>query len=236
MVMDTKDKGLQPIGTQSIVDITIQRIVDAIRDGKYELGQKLPNEYELISELQISRNSLREAMRVLSTIGIVEIKRGDGTYVCSEIKPSIVDNMIYGLVFDASSKTELVELRQSLDEIVLKLAIDKATDEDIEGLKKCIITMENSFKDGRLQAAAAADYDFHIRMVEASKNKFLERIVKGVYQLFRHSILKSVSTDEEHAHAVDYHTQILNTLINRDKTKVPDVIAMTLENWRHYVK
>lgn len=231
-----KDTGLQPIGTQSIVDITIKRIIDAIRDGKYQLGQKLPNEYELISELQISRNSLREAMRVLSTVGVVEIKRGDGTYVCSEIKPSVIDNMIYGLVFDASTSTELIELRQSLDEIMLKLAIDKATDADIQILKNCIQKMEEGFKSGDLNAAAAADYEFHIKMVEAAQNKFLDRIVKGVYQLFKHSILESVSTDEEFAHAVEYHTQILNVLIARDKSKVCDVIAMTLENWRHYVK
>lgn len=234
--MGINEKGLAPIGTQSIVDITIERIINAVRDGKYKLGQKLPNEYELISELQISRNSLREAMRVLSTVGVVEIKRGDGTYVCSEIKPTVIDNMIYGLVFDASSTTELVELRQSLDEIMLKLAIDKATDEDIALLQESIELMKVSFAEGDLDKAAAADYQFHIQMVEASKNKFLDRIVKGVYQMFKHSILESVSTEEDFAHAVDYHTHILEVLTNRDKSKVSDVIAMTLQDWQHYIK
>lgn len=236
MTKAVKDKSLTPVGSQSVVEMTISSIIDAISDGTYKAGQKLPNEYELISELQISRNSLREAMRVLSTVGVVEIKRGDGTYVCSQLNPSLIDNMIYGLVFDASSTDELIELRQSLDEIVLKLAIDKADDDDIKGLQQCIDEMASKFKEGDLAQAAKADYNFHIKLVDAAKNTFLSRIVKGVYRLFIHSIQESISTEEEFAKAVKYHKQLLSLVENRDKGKVTDVVAVTLESWQYHVK
>lgn len=232
----TKDKTLTPVGGQSVVDRAIQSIVDAISDGTYQIGSKLPNEYELIDELKISRNSLREAMRVLSTVGVVEIRRGDGTYVSDQVNPGLIDNMIYGLVFDASSTEELIELRQSFDEIMLKLAILKADDVDVRAMGTCIKNMEESFRKGDLEAAAAADYDFHIQMVESTKNKFLIRIVKGVYRLFRHSILESITTEEVLSHVVDYHNQLLDLIVNKDQESVRDVVAVTLETWQNHVK
>jgi len=232
----TNDKTLTPVGGKSVVDRAIQSIVDAISDGTYQIGSKLPNEYELIDELKISRNSLREAMRVLSTVGVVEIRRGDGTYVSDQANPGLIDNMIYGLVFDASSSEELIELRQSLDEIMLKLAICKADDVDVRAMGSCIKNMEESFRKGDLEAAAAADYDFHIQMVASTKNKFLIRIVKGVYRLFRHSILESITTEEVLSHVVDYHNQLLNLIVNKDQESVTDVVAVTLETWQNHVK
>jgi GntR family transcriptional repressor for pyruvate dehydrogenase complex len=236
MAKAEQDKFLTPVGGQSVVEMTISSIIDAIADGTYKSGQKLPNEYELISELQISRNSLREAMRVLSTVGVVEIKRGDGTYVCNQVNPSIIDNLIYGMVFDASSTEELIELRQSLDEVVLKLAIEKAEDEDIEELQKLIDKMQTECKLGNLEEAAKADYDFHIKLVDISSNTFLTRIVKGVYRLFIRSIQENISTEEEFASAVLYHKQLLNLVINRDKEKISDVVAASLESWQYHIK
>lgn len=235
--MTKTDKGmLAPVNNQSVVDLAITRITDAISNGTYKMGQKLPNEYTLISELQISRNSLREAMRVLSTVGVIEIKRGDGTYVCDQINPSVFDSMIYGLVFDASSSKELVELRQSLDEIMIKLAMEKANEKDIADLKGFIESMEKNFKEGNLPEAAAADYNFHIRMLEICDNKLISRIIKGVYQFFRHSIHVNIETEEKFAHAAEYHRELLNLIITKDTCRVSEVVGKSLESWRHNVK
>ena len=227
---------LKPVGGESVVDKTIRRIIEAISDGRYEVGQKLPNEYELISELQISRNSLREAMRVLSTLGIVEIRRGDGTYVCDQINPSVFDSIIYGLVFDTSSSSELAELRQALDETMIKLAMKKATEEDIKKLQHSIDNMEILFKSGNTAAASEEDYKFHIMVVDICRNKLFSRIIKGVYQFFRHSIHVNVTTEEEFAHATENHTDILNLIKNKDEEKVAEVVAGTLRSWGDKVK
>jgi len=227
---------LKPVGGESVVDKTIRRIIEAISDGRYEIGQKLPNEYELISELQISRNSLREAMRVLSTLGIVEIRRGDGTYVCDQINPSVFDSIIYGLVFDTSSSSELAELRQALDETMIKLAMKKATDDDIKELQRSIDNMEILFKSGNTTAASNEDYNFHIKVVDICRNKLFSRIIKGVYQFFRHSIHVNVTTEEEFAHATENHTDILNLIKNKDEERIAEVVANTLRSWGDKVK
>lgn len=236
MTKEIQNKPLKPIGGQSVVDATIKRIVEAISDGKYKMGAKLPNEYELISELQISRNSLREAMRVLSTVGVIEIKRGDGTYVCDQINPSVFDSMIYGLVFEASSSSELVELRQALDEVMLKFAIQKADEQDIQDLTHYIEAMDVHFNNGDLKAAASADYNFHLKIVEAGRNKLLTRIVKGVYQFFKESIHENITNEEQFAHASEYHRQLLDLIVNRDQSNVESVVVNSLQSWRSKIK
>ena len=105
-------KKLKPIGQKTIVDQIIGTIIESIIKGNYKAGTKLPSEYELIEEMQVSRNSLREAMKILSTLGIVEIKRGDGTYVCSQVNPSVFDRVVYSMIYDTSTSGELRELRE----------------------------------------------------------------------------------------------------------------------------
>ncbi|SHH59799.1 FadR/GntR family transcriptional regulator [Clostridium grantii] len=225
------NKVLEPINGSSVVDKTISRIIEAISDGRFGMGEKLPNEYELIKDLEISRNSLREAMRVLSTLGVVEIKRGDGTYVCDQVNPSVFDSIIYGLVFDISTSSELIELRRALDEIMLKLAIDKADDNDIAELRDYLELMEIHIKNEEFMAAGDTDYNFHIKIVEIGRNKLLYRIVKGVYQFFKVSIYRNIEAEEKFSHATQYHKEILDLIVTKDKSRVEEVIANSLDSW-----
>ncbi len=98
-VAKLKKLKLAPIESETVVKLVIDRITSAIISGQYKIGEKLPSEYELIEELQVSRNSLREAMKILSAMGVVDIKRGDGTYICSQINPNMFDSVIYSLIF-----------------------------------------------------------------------------------------------------------------------------------------
>ena len=123
-----------PVKKENVVDQIINAITDSIVAGKYKAGMKLPNEYELIQEFHVSRNSLREAMKILSAMGIVEIRRGDGTYVCSEVKPSLFDNAVFGIVYGMSTDAELLELRQIIDEEIVRLAMEKITPQEIRAL------------------------------------------------------------------------------------------------------
>ena len=138
-----RDK-FEPINKENVVDQIISVITDSVVKGKYKPGMKLPSEYELIEELKVSRNSLREAMKILSAMGVVEIKRGDGTYICSEMKTSVFDNAVFGILYEMSTDDELQELRQIVDEEVARLAMQKVTKEEIKALRANIGEMEQA--------------------------------------------------------------------------------------------
>lgn len=227
---------MKPIDTESVVQKVINRIISSINEGYFKIGDKLPSEYELMEELQVSRNSLREAMKILSTLGIVEIKRGNGTYISSQIKPSLFDSIMYELILISSTSEEIVELRQTLDEAVLRLAITKRTEEDIKVLQEYVKQMRMHFKNGNVSKAAEIDYKFHLYLVDCTQNAFLSRIVKGVYSLFEHSIENNIRTEDLFAQADDHHQEILDCLISQDYEKVKTTIANSLSSWKQNVK
>ena len=227
---------MKPIETESVVQKVINRITYSINEGHFKLGDKLPSEYVLMEELQVSRNSLREAMKILATLGIIEIKRGNGTYISSQIKPSMFDSIMYDLILVSSTSEEIVELRQTLDEAVLRLAIAKRTEKDIEVLEEYVKQMRTYFSDGEVSKAAAVDYKFHLYLLDCAQNAFLSRIVKGVYVLFEHSIEKNIRTEALFAQADEHHQEILDCLISQDYAKVSPTIANSLSSWRENVK
>lgn len=227
---------MQPASNSTVVENVLQQIRNAISSGRFRSGDRLPSEFELMKELNVSRNSLREAMKILSAIGVVEIRRGDGTYVCNEVKPSIIDTISYSVLLESSSAEELIEFRQTLDEDVLHMAVRRATDEDIRQLQEYINQMRAKFNDGEIGAAAKYDYLFHQYMAKCTRNRLLERMVLGVYSLFERSIEKNIRTEELFASADQHHQAMLDCIKQRDESKVEAVIAQTLSSWRKDVK
>ena len=203
---------MQPASNSTVVENVLQQIRNAISSGRFRSGDRLPSEFELMKELNVSRNSLREAMKILSAIGVVEIRRGDGTYVCNEVKPSFIDTISYSVLLESSSAEELIEFRQTLDEDVLHMAVRRATDEDIRQLQEYINQMRAKFNDGEIGAAAKYDYLFHQYMAKCTRNRLLERMVLGVYSLFERSIEKNIRTEELFASADQHHQAMLDCI------------------------
>jgi len=225
-----------PIPSQTVVQTIIERITNAIAAGRFKLGEKLPSEFELMQELNVSRNSLREAMKIMSATGIVEIKRGDGTYLTSQFNPNFFDTVIYSLILESSSDQEIIELRQTLDEAVLKLAMQKCTEQDIVKLQSYIDGMRKYFSEGNISKAAKLDYEFHLFLTDCCKNIFLARIVKGVYQIFEKSIEKNIRTEELFAKADENHQLIIDCLTKKDYGLIHQVIEQNLSSWKKNVK
>lgn len=221
-----------PIGRPSIVDQIMERIIADITKGTYKPGTKLPNEYELIAELQVSRNSLREAMKILSAMGIVEIRRGDGTYVCSQINPSAFDRVVYSMISGLSTSAELLELRQILDDATVRMAIEKITPQEIDQLKDNIQQMKQAIRNGSVEQAQEIDYQFHMILIESCKNIFFSRLTKGVYSIFEQSIGENVRLEKVDSKAPVYHEQILNCIISKEYSNVHKVVKDSLITWR----
>ena len=227
---------MTPLPSQTVVQIIIERITSAITSGRFKLGQKLPSEFELMQELNVSRNSLREAMKIMAATGIVEIKRGDGTYLTPQLHPNFLDNVIYSLIFESSSHQEIIELRQTLDEAVLKLAMEKCSEMDINKLEDYIKLMRKYFNEGNISKAAKLDFEFHLFLTDCCKNVFLARIVKGVYQIFERSIENNIRTEVLFAKADENHQLIIDCLRKKDESMIHPVVMQSLSSWKKNVK
>lgn len=228
-------KKLETIGQKTIVDQIINTLTESIIRGDFKSGSKLPSEFELMEQMQVSRNSLREAMKILATMGIVEIKRGDGTYICSQVNPSLFDKVVYSMIYDLSSSEELLELRQVLDEATLQLAMEKITPEEIARLQESIEQMKQACGSGDIEKMQKCDIEFHMMLIESCKNVFFVRIMKSVYNIFERSIVENVRTETVDSKAPVYHQQIVDCIVNKDYGNVHRVIAESLDTWRMQV-
>jgi len=228
---------MKPIDNNSVVDKVVKQITDAIFQGELKPGDKIPTELELIETLQVGRNSVREAIKMLLALGILEIRRGDGTYITESIQPSVLDPLIYSVILQQSSKLEILELRETLEVDILELAIDKATKEDINKLKKLLDEADKAFSNNDYQRLTEMDLEFHFVLIEIADNQLLGRITKGIMQLFFSSIKKTLENKE----LVDKeynrnHKDILSLIINKDKNNIKKVIKKSLEDWILFVK
>lgn len=227
---------MKPIHRENVVDKVTKRIMDAILEGKFKAGEKLPNEYELIEELQVSRNSLREAMKILSAMGIVDICIGDGTYICSEIRPSVIDPVIYGLICNVKSYNGLLECRQAIDESILMQAMRKITPEEIAALRENIEQTGQAIRKGDFDLLEELDLKFHYMLIDSCKNPYYIRLMRGIYGVFEHYIIGAISEDRNtggaHSQVARYHENMLRCVEEKDIMGIEEAVRLSLSDIR----
>lgn len=228
------NRKMKPINRQNVVDKVTKRIMDSILEGKFHAGEKLPNEYELIEELQVSRNSLREAMKILAAMGIVDIRIGDGTYICSEIRSSVVDPVIYGLICNVDSYEGLLECRQAIDESILTYAMRNITKEEINELKENLNQTKVAIQNGNFDLLEELDLKFHYMLIDSCKNPYYVRLMRGIYGVFEHYIMEAVSEDRvsggSHSQILRYHENLLRCVEEKDILGVEEAVRLSLSD------
>ena len=120
----------------------LESIQESIRDGEFRPGEALPSERELAERYGVGKSSIREAVKMLQVLGVVETAQGRGTYLRRSVGPQILRPLLLDMMLLRTSADELYEFRLFFDRAYLRLAAEKATDEDkrrareaFEGLK-----------------------------------------------------------------------------------------------------
>ena len=107
---------LKKLNNESVVQRVINCLTDAMINKELRPGDKIPTELELSETLGVGRNSIREAIKILVYLGVLEIRRAEGTFVCEGFTESMIDPMIYGIILDkADSYDNLMELREMME-------------------------------------------------------------------------------------------------------------------------
>ena len=160
----------------SLAEKAAHEIMDMIIvEQRFRTGDKLPNEMELAGELGISRVTLREAIRILCTRGLVEIRRGRGTYVVSGDPAMLRDNGASPLNANGVSNRDLLEIRLMVEPMVAYYAALRATDEEIEEIDAQRIRIEKLAAEGK--SVLKEEQDFHTAIAMASHNNLVEQML-----------------------------------------------------------
>jgi GntR family transcriptional repressor for pyruvate dehydrogenase complex len=159
-------------------DQAIAKIKELISSGEFTAGARLPTERELTQRFGVSRSSLREAVRALALVGVLEARVGDGTYVTS-LEPDLLLTGV-GFVSDligGGSLLELHQIRRLLEPEATRLAAARLSDEAFEQLARCIADMEAA---DTVQAYIEADTAFHRVILFACGNATLASLIENL--------------------------------------------------------
>jgi GntR family transcriptional repressor for pyruvate dehydrogenase complex len=154
-----------------------EKVIDEIRNrlnrGQLNVGDKLPNQNELSNELGVSRTSLREAMKILDLLGVIEQRPGYGTVIRKEIPELNARSAHLPLMSDVAATYELLAAREILECGAVRLAAQKANDEQIQTLYDLVEKMDHCLNTDDRDAYKKIDHAFHGLISVASGNRFL---------------------------------------------------------------
>jgi DNA-binding FadR family transcriptional regulator len=220
--------------TASSVDFVVNSIKELLLGKKVFPGDRLPPETELCRLLSVSRGSVREAMKILSALGIVEVKRGDGTYISTGSSEVMFDPLLFNLIVSQPEFAELKELRVILEKNVVRLAVLNATDDDLRLLRECVEKTESlkNKTEKKYDELLAFDLEFHAILSRAGKNRPLETIYRFVMQYFRPYIAQSLTKHSNFSsESSDVHRKILEAVEQRNVAAAEKAVEESMEVW-----
>ncbi|ROM66958.1 GntR family transcriptional regulator [Pseudomonas brassicacearum] len=201
---------ISPLIKRSLVDQALDQLRQRISDGVWVVGQRLPTEPELVAELGISRNTVREAMRVLAFSGLIEIRQGDGSYVRATVDP--LDTL---KVLSRCSLDQARETRHILEVEAIGLAALRRTDDDLRALRQALKTSGEHYH-GDLEHYIACDLVFHRLLVDAAHNPALSELYRYFSSVIGAQLRQSLNIAPRHQHVFDLHGEILDAVERQD--------------------
>ncbi|NLZ90239.1 MAG: FadR family transcriptional regulator [Clostridiales bacterium] len=212
----------------TVVNGIIDLVFNALLQKKIKPGDMLPSENELSRQLGVGKSSVREAIKMLSAIGIVESIQGEGTYIRTSIDESAVNPLIYQMVFMQETNDNIFELRYIFEPAYVQLAMEKATAEDIELIQEAAKILEDKVRTN--EQTAKDDIAFHEAILNATHNPLVIRIGRTILQLFEASIQKSMMSIPEQA--VSDHKSILEAFKSKDSSLLHNAVIKSFEGWK----
>lgn len=221
----------------SIVEVTAQRLQELIRERNLQPGQRLPAERALAEQLQVSRSSLREAIHRLSGTGMLQSRRGGGTYLQAPTssqwpEQALVHPLTALCQGDPEYRYDVLEARHALESSTAWHAARRATDEDKARLQACFDDMQQQVET-HSALAAQADARFHLAIAEASHNLVLVQTMRALFDLLQATVTetreKMYTTPQHFSRLTEQHREVLDAILAGDAERARNAMGQHLE-------
>lgn len=198
----------------SLTDDAINKIKQMIVSGELRPGDRLPRESDLAERLGLSRNSLREAVRALSLIHVLDVRQGDGTYVTTLEPGLLLDAMAFVVDFHRDDTVlQFFEVRRILEPAAAAMAASAMSDEDVRSLRKLLDELGSA---PTVEELVANDIEFHRRIAAGSGNQVLCSLIEGLSgPTQRARIWRGLTQQDAVTRTLDEHRLICDAIASR---------------------
>lgn len=183
--------------TSSKISTEIVSIIkDKLLDGTLKNGDKLPTETEMVEQLGVSRTPVREAIKILESIGVIQIRRGEGMFITNNPSHFSLNPLIFSLIMHSNNTEKLVEFRQHFEILLINMIRTKWTPEKINRIEEVYKSqVERMNPDLTSEELADIDLEFHHAVLEATENDFVIEIGRTIYELYKPKMIHSKQAD-----------------------------------------
>lgn len=217
-----------PLANRSLVDRIIDRITEALIRNELAPGDRLPTENELVTSLGVGKSSVREAIKILQAMGVVEVRRGEGTFIAQSAPSLGINPMLYQLLLDQGSIEDIFALREVFEPGYTLLARQNATEEDLANIEQALLRFEDLVARG--VHTGEDDLLFHIAILEATHNPYVIRVGRMILKLFMGSISRSVRIVPQQA--VGDHRRIYEAFMAKDAGRLHSAVLESFQGWK----
>jgi len=198
----------------------------------FEPGDKFYSENELTKKLQVSRSSVREAIRILEVTGKVTVRHGKGVYI-TDTNAVKLQPFIDWLKTNENSITDIFEVNLIIEPKAAAYAAQKADSGDIRKIEEICTQFESYAKHKNTVEMINHDRDFHRRLAKATKNPTLHALVESMTSSFPYGGISSLHIPERIEKTIHEHRSIIKAVKNRDKEGAEQAMIHHLENALH---
>jgi DNA-binding FadR family transcriptional regulator len=213
---------ISPIKKTRVAEEVADRIRVLMLDGTFPAGQPLPSERHLAERFGVSRGSIRDALRTLETIGLLETRHGQGTFPLELSVDRLVAPLASVMAYRADLQEELLDVRRMFEPAVAREAAVRATEEDLADLERIVETQRQKLRTG--QSAITEDTAFHAVLARATRNRVVMSIMATLNDLLVESRTHSLQQKGRPARSVDGHEVVVDALRRHD----PDGAAQAM--------
>jgi GntR family transcriptional repressor for pyruvate dehydrogenase complex len=159
-----------------------RRLLDYLISGHVKPGERLPSERQLAETLGVGRSHVRQAIKSLTVLGLVDARQGDGTYLKRTDSPLLPLAIEWGLLLGAKRSQDLVEARAELEVLLAGLAAERRDEASLDEMRRCVEVMQGTTDNDEF---VRADVDFHLAIARSTGNQSLYQIMKSIRSLMQ---------------------------------------------------
>ncbi|MFC1437197.1 FadR/GntR family transcriptional regulator [Streptacidiphilus sp. N1-10] len=202
------------MGVQTLGQEVAERLRRDLAEGAFKPGEKLPPERELMARYSVGRNTVREAVRGLVALGMLEVKAGSGTTVSRIDGRTALARTVGDRPMDESALEDLVEFRLLLEGQAAQLAAERATPEDLERIREGLAAYQNAVR--RHEAVYEHDVAFHRAVSQAAHNRLFLDVIDTSSQLFQGAMQAADHSPEDLLKAAEEHAMVAHHVLMGD--------------------